>query len=346
MKLSNEIIQFANGNTDFYEAATRYFQFKNEQTSENTEKLNKAFFAEIERKSSVTREGMDASAWANHPSVTWAAMAVIDATINAIIPVTILPQIGEFADMRTVGVGDIVKFRVKPKQFYTVSVSGRGERVTFRQKHYDADVVVTPVEHIVTVYTDLYRVLAGLEDVAEFLRLVVVSVEQSLYADILNALTAGLSGISDTALNVTGAFDMKTLLKMCQTIQVRNGGVKPIITGSAPALMNVIPDSSLGYRMNVDGNGGSINLIKDVMGYDVMPLAPAAGRDGNLVLADNEIYVVSPAQDKLVKAVMSTTMTNTNQHFDNADITSNFTYRKAWGAEYISAATAGIYTIQ
>lgn len=51
----------------------------------------------------------------------FASMAVIDAVINTIIPVTILPQFGMFADLRTAGYGDIVKFRVQPRGFYTVS---------------------------------------------------------------------------------------------------------------------------------------------------------------------------------------------------------------------------------
>lgn len=189
------------------------------------------------------------------------------------------------------------------------------------------------------------RVLAGKEDIAEFIRLVVLSVEQSMYADALNALSTGLAAIPAGDLNVTGAFDMQSLVKMAQKVQALNGGIKPVITGSATALMNVIPDSSLGYRMNVDGNGGAIQLIKNVMGYDVIALEPAVGTDGNLILADNEIYVVSPAQDKLVKGAMSTALTNSNNFYDNADLTQNFTYRKEWGFEFASAATAGKYQI-
>lgn len=275
----------------------------------------------------------------------FASFAVVDAVINAIIPVTILPQFGIFADFRTLGYGDIYKVRVMPKQFYTVSLGGRGERTSFRQKHFAQDVIITPVEHIVTVYTDMARVLAGKESMAEFVRMVVVSVEQSMYADALNALTTGLANIPVGDLNVTGAFDMKALVKMAQTVQVRNAGVKPVITGSATALMNVLPDSSLGYRMNVDGNGGSIQLIKNIMGYDVLALDPAATPAGQLVLPDNQIFVVSPAQDKLVKGVMSSALTNSNQFYDNADLTSNFTYRKEWDFEMVTNASAGIYTI-
>lgn len=346
MNLSNEIIAFAAGNTDFYEAASRYFQFKEEQTAENNRKLNEAWFAEIERKSGVSRQGIDVTAWIAHPAVKWAAFAIVDATINAILPVSILPQFGMFADFKQIGFGDIMKIHIQPKQFYTVSLGGHGERTTFRQKHFANDIIVAPIEHIVTVYVDMYRVLAGKEDLAEALRLVLVSVEQSMYADALGALMTGLGNIADPELNVTGSFDMQKLVKMAEKVQVLNGGIRPIIIGSASALMNVIPDSSLGYRLNVDGNGGAIEVIRNVYGFDVMRLDPALAADGSLVLADDEIYVVSPAQDKLIKGVMSTALTNTNQFYDNADLTQNFTYRKEWNFVFASAASAGKYKIQ
>lgn len=346
MKLSNDIVTFANGNTDFYEAMTRYFQFENERTAEHSAKLSDAWFAEVERKSGVAREGMDATAWIAHPAVKWAAFAIIDATINAIIPVTVLPQFGMFADLKPLGYGDTLKIRILPKQFYTVSKGGHGERTTFRQKHFANDVIVAPVEHIVTVYVDMYRVLSGKEDIAEAVRMILYSVEQSMYADALDTLTAGLATITDTDLSVSGAFDMKALVKMAEKVQVLNAGVKPIIAGSATALMNVLPDSTLGYRMNVDGANGSIQLIKNVMGFDVVRLDPALASDGTLVLPEDKIYVISPAQDKLLKGVMSTAMNNSNDFYANADLTQNFTYRKDWNFLFATASSAGVYTVQ
>lgn len=69
--LSKDIINFADGHTDFYVAAERYYRFENERTSENADKLTNAFFTEIERKSGVSREGLEVMAWAMHPSVRW-----------------------------------------------------------------------------------------------------------------------------------------------------------------------------------------------------------------------------------------------------------------------------------
>ena len=345
MNLSQEIVQFANGNTDFYVAFQDYYFNRDKMTSENHDKIHNAFFAEIEGKSGVAREGLSTEAWVSHPSVQWAAFAVVDATVNAILPQVLTPAFGVFADFRFVSLGDVVKFKVMPNQFFTVSKGGTGERTTHRQKDFAADIVVSPIEHIVTVYTDMYRVLAGKEDIADFIYRVVLSVEQAMYGDALNALTTGLAAIPAGAYSFTGAFDMKTLVKMAETVQVFNAGVRPVIAGSAVALMNVLPDSTLGFRGNYDANGGSIDLIKNVMGFDVLRLDNAAAKNGGLVLPDNQIFVVSPTQDKLIKGVVSNALTNSNQFYDNADLTQNYTTRKNWEFVYASSAKAGIYTI-
>lgn len=274
-----------------------------------------------------------------------ASFAVVDATVNAILPQVLTPAFGLFTDFRFVSLGDVVKFKIMPNQFFTVSKGSTGERTIHRQKDFAQDIIVAPIEHIVTVYTDMYRVLAGKEDIADFVARVVLAIEQAMYGDALNALMTGLNNLPTGTYNISGAFDMKTLVKMAETVQVYNAGVRPVIAGSATALMRVLPDSTLGYRGNYDANGGSIELIKNVYGYDVIKMNNAAAQGGGLVLPDNKIFVVSPAQDKLVKGVVSNALTNSNQFYDNADLTSDYTTRKMWEFVYASAAKAGVYEI-
>ena len=274
-----------------------------------------------------------------------ASFAVVDATVNAILPQVLTPAFGLFTDFRFVSLGDVMKFKIMPNQFFTVSKGGTGERTIHRQKDFAQDIIVAPVEHIVTVYTDMYRVLAGKEDIADFVARVVLAIEQAMYGDALNALMTGLNNLPTGTYNISGAFDMKTLVKMAETVQVYNAGVRPVIAGSATALMHVLPDSTLGYRGNYDANGGSIELIKNVYGYDVIKMDNAAAQGGGLVLPDNKIFVVSPAQDKLVKGVVSNALTNSNQFYDNADLTSDYTTRKMWEFTYASASKAGVYTV-
>lgn len=348
MSMPNEVVQFAQtngGNTDFYVAFQDYYFNRDKMDSEKHDKLQNAFFTEIVAKSGVSRDGLTTEAWVSHPSVQWAAFAVVDATVNAILPQVLTPAFGLFTDFRFVSLGDVMKFKIMPNQFFTVSKGGTGERTIHRQKDFAQDIIVAPVEHIVTVYTDMYRVLAGKEDIADFVARVVLAIEQAMYGDALNALMTGLNNLPTGTYKISGAFDMKTLVKMAETVQVYNAGVRPVIAGSATALMHVLPDSTLGYRGNYDANGGSIELIKNVYGYDVIKMNNAAAQGGGLVLPDNKIFVVSPAQDKLVKGVVSNALTNSNQFYDNADLTSDYTTRKMWEFVYASAAKAGVYEI-
>lgn len=343
--LTNELIKFADGKTDFYEAAMSYFCDK-QQSQENKNLLDMAYFAEVERKSGVSCEGLDPMAWANNPSVRWASFAIIDQVINAIIPVTILPQFGIFADMKTQGYGDITKFTVNPNQFYVLSKTAMGERTSHRVKNYNTDVILAPVDHIITIYTDWLRVMCRKESPVDMMALVLRSIENEMYSDALATLLAGLNAIPAGAQNVQGAFDMTSLVKMAETIQYRNAGARPIICGGAAALMHVIPDSTSGYRLNVDGEGnGRIELLKSIMGFPVMKLDNAVTPAGDLLLPDDKIFVVSPSQDKLVKGVVVNGVTNSNDYFQNADLTSNITLRKSWAFSFLTNAQAGIYTI-
>ena len=345
MTLSNDIVAFA-ANPDFYVAFQEYyFNTNGAKNAENSQKLNEAFFAEIEAKSGCARNGLSTQVWAANPQVKWSMFAITDAILNAILPTILTDTFGTFVDMRFVELGDAIKFKVMPSQMFTVSRGAHKERVTFRQKDFADDMIISPVEHIITVYTDMYRVLAGKESIADFMVRVVRSVEQSMYADAMAALSAGLKKIPSGAMNVSGAFDMAKLVEMCETVEAMNGGVKPMICGSATALMHVLPDSTLGFRGTYEANNGSIQLFKDVYGYDVLRFNQAIAKNGKLAVPGNEIYVVSPVQDKLIKGVVAEGLSNGNNFYDNADLTENFTMRKDWDFEYLSNAKAGIYTV-
>lgn len=342
--LNKEIIQFAAGNTDFYEAAVdNYFN----PTPEKSNLVDTAFFAEVERLSHYSRGDVAPEMWAKNPMNSYAALSIVDAVITAILPNIMSDAFKLFMDIRTVGPGDIMKFRVQPNTLYTVSKGGRNQRADFRQKKFAGDVIVVPQEHIVTIDAGtMYRVLANLESPSEFIRLVVMSVEQDMYAEAVDALVTGLTAATaGTPYTYTGNFDMAQLVKMAERVQVYNQGVRPVIAGTAVALMNVIPDSTSGYRMVTEAAGGSIDFVRGVFGFDVLRLNQAASKDGNLILPDDRLFIISPAQDKLVKGAVSGSLTNSNQFYDAADLVQNFTYRKNYAFSYASAAKAAQYII-
>ena len=361
MNLSNEIIAFANGNTDFYVAFADYHNHKaaeewkqnlgsydkNVSLAEKSEKVKNAFFAEIERLSNCPRTDVNKDAWMANPVVKWATFAIVNATVNVVLPAYVTATFAPFVDFRTVGYGDILNLKVPPKTLYTVSRGGKGERTSFRQKKFAGNVVVSPIEHIVTTYVDMYRVLAGKDDLAEAVRAIVISIELDMNAEIISALTTGLNAVTyPAAFQESGAFDATKLVQLCQRVQAYNGMVKPVIMGTTAALMNVLPSATKGYRMVIDGKDGVVSYVSDFYGYDTfeIPQAPTGANYG-LAMSDSTLYVVSPAVTKVVAGAMTTTLTNSNDFYDNADISQNFTMRKGYDFEFLGAAFAGIYAI-
>lgn len=351
MTFSKELITFAGDNLDFYTCFNDYYMNEKARTPENAEKINKAFFAELEKRSGVARTEDNANAWAANPQVQWASFAIIDALVNSVLPQVLNESIGIFTDLRGVGYGDVVKYKVRPRQLFTVSKGAHGERTSVRQKQYDGDMIVAPVEHIVTVYVDFYSVLCGKEDIAEFVKLVVLSIEREMEMDAFKALMAGLNATTyPNRFKVAGAFDASTLITLIDNVKAYNYGVKPVVLGTATALSKVTPDSTLGFRGNWDASNGNIQLVKNFYGADLMVLPQfATDLDPHsttpLALPDDKLFIVSPGMDKLVKGVVSNQMTNTNQYFDNADLTQNYTMRKDWNFDFLSAAWGATYTL-
>lgn len=359
--LSKEIVQFAAGDTTFFEAFQDYFYHKesvekgknfgyfdaSHSLDEKREKVNKAFLAEVEKRSGVARNSFNADSWAVNPNVIWGAFAVIDATINSVLPEYVTPSLGAFVDMRYVGYGDAVHFTIKPRSLVTVSRGGFGERTSFRQRQHDGDLLITPVEHIVTVWANMMDVLAGRADIANLVRIAIIALENNMQEEAFKALTSGMAaGTYPAALSVEGAYDANTLIKLAETVEAYNYGERPIVMGTATALAKVLPDSAAGFRGNYDADGGKVNLLKTFYDFDILRLRQfATGVNYGLGLDPDTLYIVSPAADKLVKGVLSTQLTNSNQFYDNADISQNFTIRKAYELAFASAAIGAKYKI-
>lgn len=352
--LTKELKLFAEGNLDFYVAFDEYYACKNDANrvpsismAEMSEKIANGFLAEVERKSGFSRAD-NKDTWQANPLVQWASFAITTEIVNSLFPKYITNSLAPFVEMKTVEYGDVVRFKIKPRTLYTVSRGAGGARNTFRQKSYSTDIVVAPVEHMVTVYADMYSVLAGKEDIADFIRTVVLSIERDMKADAIKALNAGLSVAANYPAKFieSGAFSTQTAIQLAQRVQAYNNGAKPIIMGTAAALSRVIPDYSAGFRMNVEGQNGVATFVKNFYGYDLYEIEQIpSGVDYGMLLEDNVLYFVSPSVDKLVKGVATTTLTNGNQFYEAADLTQEWTMRRRWDFTFASAGFAGKYTI-
>lgn len=367
MNLPLNVVRFANNDTnvlDVYSGMKDYYchymsevEKKNYGLFDNTlslsekeTRMNKHVFAEIERLSGQTRpDGMDIITWATSPMVKWAVDATRNMIVEAIIPDTIIRSIGLYTDIENVDYGQTAQFDIKPNSLMSTSQGGNAQRTAWVQKQFETSITLTPVNHNITVQASFYKVLAGKESLAEFMRKAVLSMEKDMSKDAYAALT-GLVGNASfpTQLKQTG-YTQAGLLTLCNKVTAYNQGNKAVIMGTNSALANVLPSATNGYRIVTPSDSMSIQLIDNFFGYDVLmlPQVAAGTPDFALTLNDNQIYVVSPSSDKIVKGVIEgTTLSNSNDYYDNANLTSNYTMNKRWTFSAVTNSKMGLVTIQ
>lgn len=313
---------------------------------EKEKKMHEALMSEITRVSGQTiPNGMDMAHFSMNPMIKWASFSVIDAMIDAVLPETIIDLIGVYTDIRPVGFGDSASFTVEPRSIYTVSQGSNAQRTGFIHKQFATTRTMTAVNHTITVAVSLYAVLAGQEDIGRFVRKAIISLETQMTLDAYGSLNAGLTAVSVPAALTQTGYTQAGLLKLCNTVTAYNQGAKAVIVGTSSALANVLPSSANGYRIVTDSDSMNIQLIKNFFDYDVLVLPQVAtgASDYGLALDDTKIYVVSPTSDKLIKGVIEgSSLSNSNDFYENANLTQNATLNKRWNFEWLSNATAGI----
>lgn len=356
------IVKFANGNEDAIKTYEKfrdyYFNYMEEvegkkygaydhsvSLSEKEKAMNACLLSEIERVSGAKRGDMSIEMYAMNPQVRFAYDVVISQMIDAILPETIEKQAGIWAEVKTVGYGENAHFTVEPNSIYTVSESSNAKRFSFNKKESAIDVTLGAVNHQITVSAEMYKVLAGVESLARFVRKAVISMETQMGADAYRALATLVANANfPSALKFAG-YDVDKLIGLCQKVQAYNGGAKPSIVGTKRAIYKMLPDASKGYRMITDAQNPEINVIRGFFDWDIVELDQVAtGKDDySMLLDDTKLYVISAGSDKLIKGVIEGGATSyTDAPYDNADLSQRTTLNKRYSFDAISNSVMGL----
>lgn len=219
--------------------------------AEKESKMHTQLLSEVQKLAGVEINADNARRMAKNPMVTWATFAVVEAMIDAVLPLTLINSIGTYTEMRNIGFGDSASFEIAPRSLMTVSQGANAQRTSFVQKQFKTTKTLVPVNHVITTQVSMYKVLAGLESLAEFVRKAVVSIETEMTKDAYSAMRAGLTAVTMPAnLKVTG-YSQSDLLKICERVTAYNGGAKAIIVGTASAVANILPNGVTYFRYKI-----------------------------------------------------------------------------------------------
>lgn len=364
MKIPNQVIAFAGvENVKPYAQFVDYFnhyrsingntkvQFNTELSfSEKEEQMNSSLKREILRVADIRNfEEFPVETWATHPTLRWATFAVVSAMIDAVLPDSLIDNIGMYSEIRTIGWGDSAAFDVKPRDLFVVSKAGRSKRLTELRKQYMGQVTIQPEPRQMTVYVSLQKVLAGKESLAEFVMKMIRSFENQMTYDVYDAFSTAMDALDATAstgLKVSG-YTQAEFVRLSQTVAAWNGGARPLAIGTQAALANILP-SNANYRYDIDSEFVRVGYIRNFIGTDIMVLPQVADwtTPFSLKLSDSRIWIISPSSDKIIKVVLEgNTLSYNGDFFDTANLTQTSTITKSWGTGVATSAVGAVITL-
>lgn len=285
------------------------------------------------------------AAYSTNPMVNWATFAVVGSVIDAILPEALIDSVGIYSDIRVIGYGDSASFDIKPRDLFVVSAAGKGKRQAELHRQYDGTQTIVPTNHEVSVYVSLYRVLAGIDSLADFMMKTAKSIEYQMNYEIYDTFATAMAGLPTaptTGLSVTG-YTQASFVALAQKVTAWNQGNKAVAVGTQTALASVLPTNS-NYRYMLDSDYAKIGYVPTAFGVDLLVLPQMADYTNPfaLKLDDTKIYMISPSTDKIVKVVLGgDTLAYTSNTFDHANLIQTGSIQKQWGIAAITNSVAG-----
>lgn len=360
-KLTDKVIAFAAGNESTMKLINQFIDYWNHSNkkgeydvtfslAEKEDKLNAALKKEILWRANVPYAAeTPVEQWFSKKSIVEETFAVVGMLVDVILPESIINSIGLYTDVRVIGWGDSASFDIEPRDLFVVSKAGRAQRTSEIKKQFRGQVTVVPFMHEMTVGVSLFRVLAGKESLATFVMKAVRSMEAAVSVDCYNAFATAMAAVDSTTTTglLISGYSQSGVIRLCEQVSSWNMGAKPLIVGTAVALLNLLPDDA-NYRYDLESDYVKLGFIPTMAGYDVLRLPQVAkiGTPFDRVISDSYIWIVSPSANKLLKLVLEGNMlTNQTGIYENADLTQTTTLWKSWNVAVASNAVAGVLTI-
>lgn len=355
MKLQNHILAFAKNDSttlslfnsfgDYYNhflsnKGVKGLDYKEGVTfAEKETAINEAMVSEIMKRANVPSDS-EIKDQLDSPMVQWASFALISNLVDSVLPTTLDSYLGAWTDIQYGGYGDVFEFRKNFSGFLKVTKAGRAQRLAELQRIVPGAFRVEPEPHMLTMETDLYRLILGLDSLAEMTAIVSRSMANAISVEAMGALTNATSQLStnpDVGLHITG-YSQANLMKLASRVEAWTG-TTPWIMGTAVALSSIIP-SATSATVPIDSNYVAIGHVTSAFGYPVLRLPQVPGAVAHGVgLSDNMIYIV-PTAGKPIKVAIGGEMRNTTGTFEFANLKQTVTMFKDFG---VVAATGSVF---
>jgi len=359
VRIPDNIVAFSGGNTDLYSAWVDYFNhYKNEfqkknvdydhsmSFAEKTDKLDKAIKAEIAKAAGSNNSNFSDEIFRNSPNYKWATYAVIGAMIDIILPDTIIEDFANIAEVRVGAWGDNFAFDIESNDLFTVTQAGQGRRNAFAQRAYTNQVTLTPTSRMITVEEDLYRILSGKVNLAEWVLKCTRSIETEMSIDVFTALDSTYGSLLAN-FQVNG-YTQSAFTTLAQTVTATNFGAQCVCFGTKNAISQILPANDF-LKMQLGDTYSKLGYITTFFGVDIFEVPQRINwlsGTYNFALNDQHLYFISTSAQKLIKVGLEgDLLAITDAATDNANLVQTTTLIKKYGVILASNAKYGILSL-
>lgn len=305
--------------------------------------VNAAVDREIANLMKVDCSFVDKEAYATNPTYQWAKFAVINKLVDMIIPDIVKEDYMQVANTQTIGYGDSAVFDIKSGDLFTVVENGNSRRHVEAQRQFTGQKALVPTNHTVTTEVDLYCVLAGKENHAEYAMKVVLSIESEIAIDIMAAVKDSFSVL--TANFKENAYSETAFKKLAARVGAANGGAKAVAIGTELGLGTIMPTNDY-LKMGLGETYSKIGYLPVFKNVPLIALAQKidwSSADYDFALDDSYIYMISPQTQKLVQVVFEGgSLVIADGQFANSNLTQKVSLHKRWAVGLITNSKYGI----
>jgi hypothetical protein len=268
---------------------------------------------------------------------------IIEEVLDVTLGVVITTQFDNLAEVKNVAIGERPSFRVEDPSLFRIARIAGGTNDLRRQKILNRRFEVETDYFGAKIYAELEQFQAGMVDFTAMTNRLSTSFAHDLGTRIYQAIANSYSALNSTY-GVTGTYNEDELFNMIEHVEAKSGK-KAVVMGTRKALRKVSKSIVMSDGMKDKMN--QVGYIGTVGGTDLMllPQAHKVGTDEFFV--DDNMLLVVPSNEKLVKVVVEgeATMIETADAGARNDQQMEYLIQKKMGVGVMQSAIYGIYKI-
>jgi len=322
---------------------------KNTPKEMKAQSINNAWVNLLQRRSGYKLSDFDSVAeFGSLTAVNEFAQGLNKLMLNAIYPYVFdAPLFNTLCEMHFVGYGDSLQINMKDNSLFNVSKFGRRQKHLNTQEREAGSKTITTDQYGITTITSVPDILTGKAMIADDVLVSALSMQAKIYELVLNEFKTKADAITIPSLVASGAFVEKTWQQKLKAVKAYSAmGVNPILFGDTIALKHLLPTAQ-NTRIDLqDPYNTTIGYMDRWNGHSVFGFDAVGNNDGDygvLGLDEDTLYGIAPSASKFIHVAVGNTMTNSDDNYDNINLSKLTTLRQELGVELVTNEVMAVY---